>query len=196
MITSLCRTASPIFSCRAEWCRRALATSAHAETSSTSPMPPKQYKGPRTHGEVNPQNFPPRIFVRPWDGVPSMLDGFAMIRGIENEYGKVKAFRFLRVRSFRLRLRSDGLNRDIRVNFRNRLGRGNTLHVLFLLLGGAGRPIQILGYHHDRSPNPHPRSGAEKARGGRSFRPPAVPPTASRSAGGRTGMEWRDGTYG
>jgi len=39
----------------------------------------------------------PRVFVRPWDGVPSMLDGFAMLRGIENKYGKIKAFNFVRV---------------------------------------------------------------------------------------------------
>ena len=27
-----------------------------------------------------------------------MLDGFAMIRGIEKKYGKVKSFKFIRVR--------------------------------------------------------------------------------------------------
>jgi hypothetical protein len=62
-------------------------------------MPPKLDKKPHTRsGNVDTQNELPRIFVRPWDGVPSMLDGFAMLRGIEKKYGKVKAFRFIRVR--------------------------------------------------------------------------------------------------
>ena len=102
MITSLSRTASPFSLCRAEWCRRALTTSAYAETSSSSPMPPKQDKKVRPRGNKGYVNRgPPRIFVRPWDGVPSMLDGFAMLRGIENNYGKVKSFKFIRVRQFR-----------------------------------------------------------------------------------------------
>ena len=98
MITSLGRTASPLAPCRAEWCRRTLSTSAYAETSSSSPMPPRLHK--KTHprnGKVNAEGGPPRIFVRPWDGVPSMIDGFAMLRGIENRYGKVKSFKFMRV---------------------------------------------------------------------------------------------------
>ena len=62
-------------------------------------MPPKVNKKTYTRsGEVNTEGAPTRLFVRPWDGVPSMLDGFAMLRGIEEKYGKVKAFRFTRVR--------------------------------------------------------------------------------------------------
>lgn len=62
-------------------------------------MPPKFNKKTHTRsGKANARNSPPRIFVRPWDGVPSMVDGFAMLRGIENKYGKVKAFKFTRVR--------------------------------------------------------------------------------------------------
>ena len=45
---------------------------------------------------------PPRLFVRPWDGVPSMVDAFAMLRGIEKKYGKIRTFEFVRVRRFRL----------------------------------------------------------------------------------------------
>ncbi|KAF9650981.1 hypothetical protein BDM02DRAFT_3184918 [Thelephora ganbajun] len=97
MITSLGRTASPISTCRAEWCRRALATSAYAETSSSSPIPPKYNKKTYIHsGKVDTQSGPPRLFIRPWDGVPSMLDGFVMLRGIEKKYGKIKAFKFTR----------------------------------------------------------------------------------------------------
>ena len=104
MITTLGRTASPFSLCRAEWCRRALATSAYAEPSSTSPMPPKLDKKTHTrNGRANTQGTPPRIFVRPWDGVPSMIDGFAMLRGIESKYGKVRAFKFIRVCWFRFR---------------------------------------------------------------------------------------------
>lgn len=49
-------------------------------------------------GQADAQADFPSIFVRPWDGVPSMIDGFAMLRGIERKYGKIKAFRFIRVR--------------------------------------------------------------------------------------------------
>ena len=98
MITSLGRTASPFSSCRVEWCRRALATSAYAETSSTSPMPPRLDKKTHTRsGNAYARSVRPKMFVRPWDGVPSMIDGFAMLRGIENKYGKIKAFTFVRV---------------------------------------------------------------------------------------------------
>ena len=96
MITSLSRTASPFSSCRAEWCRRALATSAYVETSSASPIPPRLDKKTHTRNDEG-CGVRPRIFVRPWDGVPSMLDGFAMLRGIENKYGKIKTFAFVRV---------------------------------------------------------------------------------------------------
>lgn len=61
-------------------------------------MPPKLNK--KVHirnGKVNTEKAP-QIFVRPWDGVPSMLDGFAMLWGIEQKYGKVKTFKFMRVR--------------------------------------------------------------------------------------------------
>jgi len=98
MTTSLSRIASPFSSCSTKWCRRALTTSAYAETSSASPIPPKlDEKNHTRSGKTGTQNRPPRIFVRPWDGVPSMLDGFAMLRGIENKYGKIKAFNFIRV---------------------------------------------------------------------------------------------------
>jgi len=112
MITSLGRTASSFSPCRAEWCRRALSTSAYAETPSASPMPPRLNKKTRIlNNRVVTKSGPPRIFVRPWDGVPSMPDGFAMLRGIENKCGKIKAFKFLRVSLLHLRsLDSDGLN--------------------------------------------------------------------------------------
>ena len=62
-------------------------------------MPPKLDRKTHKHNDrVSTKGAPPKIFVRPWDGVPSMLDGFAMLRGIENKYGKVKAFKFIRVR--------------------------------------------------------------------------------------------------
>jgi hypothetical protein len=65
-------------------------------------MPPKfDKRTPARSDKLNIRKGPPRIFVRPWDGVPSMLDGFAMLRGIESKYGKVKAFRFVRVCYFR-----------------------------------------------------------------------------------------------
>lgn len=65
-------------------------------------MPPRLGKKKQTRvGKVDTETGPPRIFVRPWDGVPSMIDGFAMLRGIESKYGKLKAFRFIRVRQIR-----------------------------------------------------------------------------------------------
>jgi len=60
-------------------------------------MPPKLNKKPRIRrGKGIVPKGPHRLFVRPWDGVPSMVDGFAMLRGIENKYGKIKAFKFIR----------------------------------------------------------------------------------------------------
>ncbi|KAF9782401.1 hypothetical protein BJ322DRAFT_218328 [Thelephora terrestris] len=95
MITSLGRTVPPFTSCRVEWCRRALATSARAQTSSTSPLPPKKKTDPPADSGGT-KNSLQRLFVRPWDGVPAMPDGFAMLRGIEKKYGKVKTFKFIR----------------------------------------------------------------------------------------------------
>lgn len=65
-------------------------------------MPPKLNKKKVTPNDgVGTKNIPRRLFVRTWDGVPSMPDGFAMLRGIEKKYGKIKTFKFIRVRCFR-----------------------------------------------------------------------------------------------
>lgn len=69
-------------------------------------MPPKFKKRADTRNDraiVNIKEGSSRLFVRPWDGVPGMPDGFAMLRGIEKKYGKIKSFKFIRVRRFRLR---------------------------------------------------------------------------------------------
>jgi len=58
-------------------------------------MPPRVDK--KMYNRSGEGSVRPRIFVRPWDGVPSMLDGFAMLRGIEDKYGKIRAFTFVRV---------------------------------------------------------------------------------------------------
>ena len=42
---------------------------------------------------------PRMIFVRPWDGIPSMVHAFAIIREIESRFGKVQEFVVLRVRT-------------------------------------------------------------------------------------------------
>ena len=38
------------------------------------------------------------LWVRSWDGVPSMPEGLAVMRAIERRYGKLKYFQFFRVR--------------------------------------------------------------------------------------------------
>lgn len=40
------------------------------------------------------------IFIRPWDGVKSMPEAFAIIRGVERKYGKIRDFMLMRVTSF------------------------------------------------------------------------------------------------
>ena len=38
------------------------------------------------------------LYIRPWDGVTSMPEAFAILRSLEHKYGKFKYYQFLRVR--------------------------------------------------------------------------------------------------
>lgn len=201
MTTVLCRIAYPFASCRAEWCRRALATSAYSEPSSPSPMPLKLNRKPDTSKiRFNPDELlHPRLFVRPWDGIPSMVDGFAMLRGIERKYGKIKTFKFIRVRRFRLRsfvLALGWTQPELSCHSFYHSGRRNPFHVLFILLGGAGRPVEMLGCCFNHSSDPRPGGRTEKARRSWYLRPPPVSPTLPRRPRRHTRMDRCDGTHG
>jgi hypothetical protein len=70
------------------------ASSLHHEDPGIDDAPPQaqtQREGART--------FHPRmIFVRPWDGIPTISHAFAIVRGIERRFGKIQEFVVLRVR--------------------------------------------------------------------------------------------------
>lgn len=98
---------------------RTLSTSAGVSPSSTdhqSPLPlsthdqpragsdaaqtPEDREHPRASRGSRPQStaFHPRmIFVRPWDGLPTMAHAFAIIRDIERRFGKIQEFAIIRV---------------------------------------------------------------------------------------------------
>lgn len=78
--------------------RRALATAVEQSPStSASSVPPKR-------GSLASPRYPARrsgkqsLYIRPWDGVTSMPEAFAILRSLEHKYGKFKYYQFLRVR--------------------------------------------------------------------------------------------------
>jgi len=77
---------------------RALSTIPDAGSASSSDPHPRPRRNPfrQRKRECTPSSDSGRLFVRPWDGIPSMPDAFAMVRGIERKYGKVKSFKLMR----------------------------------------------------------------------------------------------------
>ena len=82
--------------------RRLQSTLSQAEASaSTGPsQPPPSPVVEKLRRERRRQQG--AIFIRPWDGVNSMPEAYAIIRGVERKYGKIRNFMMLRVRSYLL----------------------------------------------------------------------------------------------
>ncbi|KAI0937759.1 hypothetical protein AcW1_003834 [Taiwanofungus camphoratus] len=79
--------------------KRALATDATVSlASSESSAPP--FPDSKAGVKINPRKarssqrteVKPGLFVRPWDGISSMAEVFAMIRGIERKYGRIREY--------------------------------------------------------------------------------------------------------
>ena len=71
------------------------------EPSPSMPAPPPTSSEPqmRQANREGPKNI---LYVRPWDGVTSTVEAFAIVRSIERRYGRLKWFHFLRVCQYRL----------------------------------------------------------------------------------------------
>jgi hypothetical protein len=88
---------SSAFTCRRNICR-AISTNPESPSSSTPQFLREHTQQHESHPESAPTSYSGRLFVRPWDGISSLPDAYAIIRGIERRYGKIKSFRMLRVR--------------------------------------------------------------------------------------------------
>lgn len=64
------------------------------ESSSSTPAPLTTDLGAhRTHARDKKV-----LYIRPWDGITSTPEAYAILRAIERRYGKLKHYHFLRVR--------------------------------------------------------------------------------------------------
>lgn len=37
------------------------------------------------------------VFIKPWDGIKSMVEAFAILRAVERKYGRLREYKFIRV---------------------------------------------------------------------------------------------------
>lgn len=81
---------------------RALSTSTHEQ--SLPPPPPSHLQlliSRNKDREREPRDLHPRmIFVRPWDGIPTMAHAFAVVCEIERQFGRIQEFVVVRVRIY------------------------------------------------------------------------------------------------
>jgi hypothetical protein len=75
------------------------------------------------------------LFVRTWDGIPSIAHALAIIRGLESRYGKVREFRFGRVRCSLHLFHNSGLTENLGCRS------GRSLRPIFL--GRPGNTVQV-----------------------------------------------------
>lgn len=85
---------------------RTLATESHPSSSTSSPADgipqPGRVHRWRDKGELNKKHLMRRwsnnsVYVRAWDSINSMPEFFAMLRGVEKRFGRVREFRVGRV---------------------------------------------------------------------------------------------------
>ncbi|KAF9816797.1 hypothetical protein IEO21_03877 [Rhodonia placenta] len=72
--------------------RRALQTEAAPEASSSSADLFLHASSPETMHEKNVNTRLQTIFVRPWDGISSMVELYAIIRGLERHFGRIREY--------------------------------------------------------------------------------------------------------
>lgn len=77
--------------------RRALQTEAAPEASSSSADLFLHASSPETMHEKNVNTRLQTIFVRPWDGISSMVELYAIIRGLERHFGRIREYQVGRV---------------------------------------------------------------------------------------------------
>lgn len=70
---------------------------------STEVTPPQEYNAKRLdkprrdvfdQAAANPSYG---IFIKPWDGIKSIVEAYAVIRGVEKQYGQLREYKFMRV---------------------------------------------------------------------------------------------------
>lgn len=78
--------------------RRTLATATESDSLDVDfpPPLPEFDSSPDTSASAHTQS----VFVRPWDGISSMPELLAMIRGLERHYGTIREYGVMRVSGF------------------------------------------------------------------------------------------------
>ncbi|KAH9927832.1 uncharacterized protein B0H18DRAFT_1104001 [Fomitopsis serialis] len=83
--------------------RRTLKTATTESIESDLDLPPPLPESSSRHSKVR-DPVPPEettIFVRPWDGIQTMPELLAMIRGLERRYGRIREYEVMRDYDFR-----------------------------------------------------------------------------------------------